>query len=301
MRLARTVTDAALSELETASADEIQDLPIVERFQAVRALIDEIKVIVPEFAEYSGYPVTEHGPAGRQAIALRRLAESVRHTQTYLAFLEESRRATLERIANDEKLMQRIERYDHDLSDDLRKFTLREIHKHHANASQKTCFAGIRRTNVGFFEEARQYYPRFKMQILVAGYFNGKANNGQRAISINTHPDTQFDKIVEISQTIHHETVHDQAFQLGMIYKNGGRAKLGDMAQDAKIIRTLFEQQAIIPPGIRQAYRAQLHEVVARDQEDGFCVEFIGLLQDRQTERDLNIPSSETGYIPAAA
>lgn len=122
---------------------------------------------------------------------MRRLAESVRHTEAYLKFLDESRLKTLERIGNDSALVAQLYGYWWRPNDD-RKKALCEVHRHHANGSQSTGYRGIRRTDFEFFNQPRRFYPELGKNSILYGFFHGNISSGKRKISINTHPDSLF-------------------------------------------------------------------------------------------------------------
>lgn len=86
--------------------------------------------------------------------------------------------------------------------------------------------------------------------------------------------------------------------QLAWILRNGGKHKLGDLYNDAAMTRGLYMERAVIPSGIRGAYMAQFHEVVARAEGQKFSEALHFILEDKAIEALVNKPSSETGYTP---
>lgn len=55
IELSRNVSDYSLEELENANDTDIKALPLKERFEAVRVLVEDVYRIVPELAKHSGF------------------------------------------------------------------------------------------------------------------------------------------------------------------------------------------------------------------------------------------------------
>ena len=82
---------------------------------------------------------------------------------------------------------------------------------------------------------------------------------------------------------MHHETVHDQGFQLPEQVFNLCPKRLGSLVHDARLWKALKLERAVISSKIQSPYRAQFHEVVAFEQQALFKKELHALVFPEQT------------------
>ncbi|HOO81265.1 MAG TPA: hypothetical protein PK513_02040 [Alphaproteobacteria bacterium] len=273
------------------SKKALSERPLSQRFSDIATLVRGVRNNVPEFSEDSGFavdPWDKHKNVRPHVEAMLHISETIRHSQTYLDFLENSRDLTLRSIQDDRGLLESIVHYPVSCEND-QKAVIQAVNLYQAAASCEASDFDFGETNIVFFEEAKRYYKQSNAIRILNGSSACNLKTGSRKIKINTHDDAGFRNPLKALSIVFHEGVHDQIFQLAFAcYTKKGN--LGNLAGDAKLYATFKEQGATIPFGIRLAYLEQFYEIVAHDQQDKFARDLNNLLKSADSGFTLSHP-----------
>ena len=279
MRITEEVTDKAMREALVAygeNRDCFKTLDLYDRFNAVSLLLTDIKDHIPELKADPTYIVnaniSPHNAVLRQIRLLEEIVDSIEHTANYQSFLSSSRELTLQLISSDYYLVEEL-KHPSELTASEQKCILGDIHKHHADASRtviKNQFSWmnmeIEETPITFFSKPKTYDEEKNKGVTIRGYFSSNIETNYREIQLNEHEDAGLNDVFDALSVIHHETVHDQGFQIGrQCFLDG--TKTGELYQDGKIWMLISELKTMIPSGLSSAYRAQCIEKVAYEQQ----------------------------------
>ena len=272
---------AFIRSIKSMSKKALSEKPLSQRFSDIATLVRGVKCHIPELSEDSGFavdPWDKHRNIRPHIEAMLHISNTIRHSQTYMDFLENSRDLTLRSIQDDRDLLENIEHYPVSCEND-RKAVIQAVNLYQAGAScEASGFFDFEDTNIVFFEEAKRHYKQSNAIRLLNGSSVCNLKTGSRKIKINTHEDAGFHNPLKALSLVFHEGVHDQAFQLAFACHTK-KGNLGSLAEDAKLYATFKEQAATIPSGIRLAYLGQFHEIAAHDQQDKFTRDLNTLLK----------------------
>lgn len=288
------LTDEKIFEIAVASPEDIERWAIQERFNAIAQLKRRILMLHKTIAAEGQHYVNEESPLLEVELeAINLLAKSLRHSQAYLSLLDNSRKGTLELIKQDNFLIRQLKKWSLGLDTWKREWSeniLRRIHRHqvtatrHALQTQTTITkTPINKTPIHFFEQPYRHGRKKgrSFQRVKGGSFHGKLGFAEtRKIKINLHSDTNWKTDpIKIASIVHHETIHDQGFQLANAFHLAGKlTAMEPLTSDAQLWVGLKTELASISSRIYSAYRAQFHEVVAFEQQRQFREELEALL-----------------------
>ena len=113
------------------------------------------------------------------------------------------------------------------------------------------------------------------MRLIICGDFFGDLfdTGKERRIDVNLHDDMKWqERPAYMASVVHHETIHDQGFQIAEELHYNNRLTLGNLTHDALLWVAFKAEKATISPRIYSAYREQFHEAVAFDQQQKFRI-----------------------------
>ncbi|MCB9982423.1 MAG: hypothetical protein H6861_01940 [Rhodospirillales bacterium] len=272
-----------IQSIKSMSKKTLSRQPLSQRFSDIATLVRGVRNNVPEFLEDSGFavdPWDKHKNVRPHVEAMLHISETIRHSQTYLDFLENSRDLTLRSIQDDRGLLESIAHYLVSCEND-QKAVIQAVNLYQAAASCEASDFDFGETSIVFFEEAKRYYKQSNAICILNGSSVCNLKTGSRKIKINTHDDTGFRTSLNALGIVFHEGVHDQIFQLAFAChtKDKSLGSLGSLAEDAELYAIFKEKAATIPSGIRLAYLEQFHEIVAHDQQSKFMSALNSLLK----------------------
>jgi len=280
MRTLPTVKDRFLNEaLGIIQTDGIKNVPLKTRFHVVALLLEGVKEIVPRIDEDDCVALSdrEKSLTNTHVRLANAVLSTIDHSDRYKQFLNDSRVLTLQYIASDKNIMSMLENVNDTLLISNKDEIYEACHQYHVEAS--THIANhmftlmthkFQQTPIKFFHEAKKISPNANIARVTRGLFDYNLKQGSRTIEINQHPNATKNNIIRVLGTLHHETIHDQGYQLGhAIYSGNGRTT-GELFPDGLIWKTHAQAHIDIPSALNSTYRCQCIEDVAFAQQEKF-------------------------------
>ncbi|MEZ5815007.1 MAG: hypothetical protein R3E13_09885 [Alphaproteobacteria bacterium] len=260
--------------------------PLSRRFSNIAALVFEVERHIPELREDDRYAIdtlSKHKNVRPHVEAMIKISETIRHTPSYLEFLEKSRKILLQAIADDKSLFESLLHYPISARSD-KEAVIKAVGKYHAVASGESTQFDFKEPPIVFAEEAGRYYEHAQTHRIIHGSSSLNIQTGEGKITINTHEECGFENSFNAIGTVFHEGVHDQIGQLAYAQHSGnGLPPPENLTYDAELFATYKRCGAKIPSGIYSAYREQFHEIVAFEQQEKFMRGLSALLAHSPT------------------
>ncbi len=269
MRIYHEVSEQSLQEAVGTRQAQWKQVPLARRYNTIALILKDVKNKCPDFRGDTGHRIeTKKEPFKqffRHEYVLSQITDSIEHSEAYKDFLTASRQLTTELISDSSFLSEAFDSATHPSENDLQQL-LWEIHLCQVEASNITapyykCSIPFKSTSMTFSRQERS--PNYS---LLCGSFSGQIDTNARTLKINLHEDVSGD-IFTFASTVHHETIHDQGFQLGVSYDREQHPLLGGLTPDGEIWQKLEHFNGMIPSGFYNAYRRQCTEAVAFEHQ----------------------------------
>lgn len=204
---------------------------------------------------------------------LTQLVGSIRYNDHYWTYGTDMTDATLYKVSKDNQLVEWLSNWSTNSGKENILYNTASKITFHATSAGMEC-SGINFTDpeLTIITRAPQKHPFNNVPTVLLGYFleNKKRPSKPGIIAINDHEDAGRINPYNYAHIPFHETIHSQQKDLGVMHAKGWNRKLGDFYPSGELWHFLAAAQAIIPPSIMQAYRAQFHEVAAHTLHQRF-------------------------------
>jgi hypothetical protein len=209
----------------------------------------------------------------RDIVNLTHLAGSIQYNEDYWKFGNDMTDITLYYISKDNQLLDWQSEWSNSNKKHHLLFNAASKITFHATSAGIEC-SGLQLTdpNLTVFNKAPQTHPLNGMATIMLGYFqeNRKRPAHPGTIGINDHEHGVKHDFCAFAHVPFHETVHSQQKDFGVMHAKRWNRKLGKLYQAGELWHFMAAAQAIIPPTIHQAYRAQFHEAAAHALHERF-------------------------------
>jgi hypothetical protein len=134
--------------------------PLSRRFSNIATLVFDVEAHIPEFRADGGYAIdtlSKHKNVRPHVEAMIKISETIRHTRSYLEFLEKSRKILLQTLAADKSLFESLMHYPISARSD-KEAIIKAVGEYHAIASGEAAQFDFKEPPIVFTEEAGRYY-----------------------------------------------------------------------------------------------------------------------------------------------